>query len=281
MGEIKSVGEMNYFEILAWLGIGSSHPGGFPATQHNLSTLEINPEDLVLDAGCGNGLTACYLAKTRGCKIIGVDLNPQMIENARLRAENEGVSHLVEFRVADVLNLPFPENMFHWVIAESITVFLDKAKVYQEIYRVLKPEGKVADLEMALLEELPLQVKDHMEVCFGPGTNPLPFEAWRQTMLQAGFEDVEIKNPHSLKNSHNINLVVSELRKDWLLIKNLTTKLSSHPGLYRRLQQNAGFTKKYKDYFGFGVVYGRKPTPPPPPQRMSLKKRVFHFIWRK
>jgi len=97
--------------------------------------MQVKTEEYVLDAGCGSGLNACHLAKTIGCKIIGVDINPQMVEKACLRAEKEGVSHLVEFRLADVYDLPFANNHFDLVIAESITVFLDKVKVYQEFYR--------------------------------------------------------------------------------------------------------------------------------------------------
>jgi len=101
------VEEMNYFELLAWLGIGSSHPGGFPATKQNLDAVQVRTEEYVLDAGCGSGLTACHLAKTVGCKIMGVDINPHIIEKARLRAEKEGVSHLAEFSVSDVYELRF------------------------------------------------------------------------------------------------------------------------------------------------------------------------------
>ena len=257
--ENKRVEEMNYFELIAWLGIGSSHPGGFPATKQNLDVLQVNPEDYVLDAGCGSGLTACYLAKIVGCRIIGVDINSQMIEKARLRAEKEGVSHLVDFRVSNVYELPFNDNLFDYVIAESITVFLDKVKVYQEFYRVLKPEGRVADLEMALLKELPSGLRRQMEECFGIGTNPLSFEEWYNALTQAGFLDVEIKNPQALKD--NSNIVMNELKKDWLLVKDLLNKVRRQPRLVNRLQKNAGFMKRNRSYFGFGLIYGRKPTP--------------------
>lgn len=275
-GESKKVEDMNYFELLAWLGVGSSHPGGFPATKQNLEALQIKPEDYVLDAGCGSGLTACHLAKITGCKIIGVDINPQMIEKAVLRAEQEGVSQLVEFKVADVYHLPFAENSFDWIIAESITVFLDKEEVYREFYRVLKPEGRVADHEMALLEELPTHLRNQMEECFGSGTNPLPFEEWRDTLTQAGFQDVEIKNPQPLRN--NSNLILNELKKDWVLIRDLVNKVSAQPGLVGRLQKNAGFTKKNMGYFGFGLIYGRKPTPP---KKLSLRERILNIFFRK
>jgi len=276
--EGKKVEDMNYFELLAWLGIGSSHPGGFPATQQNLDVMQIQTEDYVLDAGCGSGLTACHLAKTRGCKIIAVDINPQMIEKACLRAKKEGVSHLVEFRVADVNILPFADNHFDLVIAESITVFLDKVKVYREFYRVLKPEGRVADLEMALLAELPTNLRVQMEACFGSGTNPLSPEEWLEALTQAGFQDVVIKNPQRMKN--NGNVIMSELKKDWVLVKGLTEKAAYLPSLITRLQKNAGFMKKNRGYFGFGLMCGRKPTPPPPPEKLGFKnwmRQVLHW----
>ncbi len=276
MEEYKRVEDMNYFELLAWLGIGSSHPGGFPATKQNLDVIRVRPEEYVLDAGCGSGLTACHLAKMMGCKIMGIDINPQMVEKAILRAEKEGVSHLVEFRVADVYALPFAKDSFDLVIAESVTVFLDKVKVYREFFRVLKPEGRIADLEMALLRDLPANLRKQLEECFGSGTNPLPFQEWLDALTQAGFQDVDIKNAQPFRNRGNI--IINELKKDWLLIRGLTEKVSRQPGLVPRLQKNAAFMKRYQSYFGFGLVYGRKPTPP---QRMGFIERVRMLIFRK
>ncbi|MDQ7093425.1 methyltransferase domain-containing protein [Desulfosporosinus sp. PR] len=269
---------MNYFELIAWLGVGSSHPGGFPATKQNLEAMEIKPGEYVLDAGCGSGLTACHIAKTIGCKIIGIDISPLMVEKARKRAEREGVSHLVKFEVADVYRLPFEDNLFDLVMAESITVFLDKVKVYREFCRVLKPEGRVADLEMALLKELPPHLKTQMETCFGSGTNPLPFEEWLKTLTEAGFEDVTAKNPQPMRN--NGNLLLGELKKDWLLIKDLPQKIRYQPGLVNRLQRNANFMKYNRSFFGFGLFLGRKPKPTPlPPKTFSywLRKTFLGY----
>jgi len=253
----KNVDEMNYFELLAWLGIGSSHPGGFPATKHNLENLQVSKDDYVLDAGCGSGLTACYLAKTAGCKIMGIDINPQMIEKARQRAEQENLSELLEFQVADVYDLTFPGNSFDLAMAESLTVFLDKVKVYKQFYRVLKPGGRLADLEMALVKELPPEIEEQMHQCFGPGTNPLSFQAWVDALQEAGFEYTGILNPQYLKPGSQ--LIIQELKQDWLLVKDLAEKVIEQPGLLGRLQKNAGFMRKNYGYFGFGMICGRKP----------------------
>ncbi len=276
-GESKRVETMNYFELLAWLGIGSSHPGGFPATKENLEILSIDSAAYVLDAGCGSGLTACYLAKTSGCRIIGIDINPQMIEKASLRAQKEGVAHLVTFQIADAANLPFEDNLFDWVIGESITVFLDKVKVYREFYRVLKPKGKAADLEMALLSDLPDALRKQMKECFGYETDPLSYEKWAATLEEAGFCNVEIKNTQPLKDNRQV--ITNELKKDWILIKDLAGKVSSQPALLPRLQKNASFTKKYRSYFGYGLIFGEKPDvqPTKPSFRTWLARIRF---WR-
>lgn len=276
----KSVEDMNYFELLAWLGIGSSHPGGFPATQQNLNAMQIKPEQYVLDAGCGSGLTACHLAKTKGCKILGIDISPEMVKKAGLRAQKEGVSHLVEFRVADVYQLPFEDNHFDFVMAESITVFLDKVKVYQEFYRVLKPAGRVADLEMVLLAELPANIRLQMESCFGSGTNPLPYEEYLNALTLAGFEDVVLKNPQRMKA--NGNLIYKELKKDWMLVKGLAEKATQLPSLITRLQKNSSFMKKNRSYFGYCLLCGLKPTPPlpRPHKKIGFKdwvRQVLHW----
>jgi len=270
----KRVEDMNYFELLAWLGIGSSHPGGFLATQQNLALMQIKPDEYVLDAGCGSGLTACHLAKTVGCRVVGIDINPQFIDKARHRAEREGVSHLVEFQAADVYHLPFAANSFDVVLAESVTVFLDKGNVYREFWRVLKPQGRVADLEMALLQDLPPNVRTQLEQCYGTGTDPLPFDGWRNALAEAGFEEVEIKNQQPLQNRSN--LLVNELKKDWLLVKDLATKASTQPGLLPRLQKNAGFIKQYQSFFAYGLVCGRKPIP----QQISLPMRIKQILFR-
>lgn len=258
MEEIKKIEDMDYFELLAWLGIGSSHPGGFQSTKQNLDSMQINSQQYVLDAGCGSGLTACYLAKKTGAGIIGIDINPQMIEKARLRAEHEKVSHLVEFKTADIYSLPFPDNFFDWVITESVTIFLDRLKVFHEFYRVLKPQGQVADLEMALLKELPAEVRKQLEECFGPDTNPLPFAEWSCTLSQAGFQDVGIKNPRPLSVGFLGVKGISKIKEDWLLFKDLEDKIKNHPGILLRLKKNADFIKKNKSYFGFGLLYGCK-----------------------
>lgn len=268
---MDKIANMNYFELLAWLGIGSSHPGGFPATRKNLALLEIGENTKVLDAGCGSGVTACYLAKSTGCAITAVDLSEEMIEKAKQRAEREGVASLIQFKVADVNHLPFASNSFDLVLAESLSVFLNKKRVYHEFYRVLKPGGQLADLEMALVKDMPPEVKQGMKECFGESTEPLSFEEWVEELTRAGFEYGGIKNPQYL-NPHS-QQVMQELKKDWVLVKDLAKKLAEQPSLLGRLQKNANFIKRNYSYFGYGLLCGYKP------KRRNWFSQFTEVIW--
>ncbi len=253
---LKKIDEMNYFELLAWLGIGSSHPGGMPYTRQYLPELELSSNHYVLDAGCGTGATTCYLAKQVGCKVLGIDISEEMIAKAQKRAEREGLGELVEFKACDVTHLPLPSSEFDLVLAESLTVFLDKPRVYKEFYRVLKPGGRLADVEMALVQDLTPEVREEMEQCFGPRTQPLSFEGWVGVLQKAGFIYIGTLLPQYLRPGSN--QIVQELRNDWVFIKELVSKIRE-PGLMARLKSNAEFNQRNQAYFGYGVICGRKP----------------------
>ena len=80
-----------------------------------METCDISEGQYVLDVGCGVGLTACYLARTYGCHVVGVDITLGMIDRANERAAKEGLLDLVEFRVADARDLPFDNAVFEVV----------------------------------------------------------------------------------------------------------------------------------------------------------------------
>ena len=95
--------------------IPALHLGGEQATKNLLEMCTITNETRVLDVGCGSGKTACEITKTYGCKITGIDISETMVSNAKKRSKQESLDDLVDFRVADVFNLPFEDNSFDWV----------------------------------------------------------------------------------------------------------------------------------------------------------------------
>jgi ubiquinone/menaquinone biosynthesis C-methylase UbiE len=132
-----------FFDFAAEVGL-TKHIGGLEATENLAQLCQIHKDSLVLDVGCGVGMTPCYLAKKVGCRVIGVDIKEKMIEQSKKRAYHRKVTDRVEFKVADAQDLPFNDGMFNAVITESVTAFpADKQKAVNEYARVTKSGGFV------------------------------------------------------------------------------------------------------------------------------------------
>lgn len=104
--------------------------------------MNITKDDLVLDAGCGNGAPTRLIAKICGCKIIGFDINPHQIKKAIDCDHLEGVNHLIERQVKDVHKLDFPDETFNKIFHnETICHWMNKKVALSDLYRVLKKGG--------------------------------------------------------------------------------------------------------------------------------------------
>ncbi len=99
----------------------------------------------VLDVGSGIGGPARNIAQEFGCRVVGIDLTEEYCSVARMLAERVGLSHLATFRHGNALDLPFPDATFDVVWTQHAAMNIpDKARLYAEAYRVLKPGGALA-----------------------------------------------------------------------------------------------------------------------------------------
>ncbi len=145
----------SFLEHQARIGI-SVHLGGWPATRRLLALCHVAEASEVLDIGCGIGVASAYITRTYRGRVVGVDLSPQMIDWARRRARAAGVEDRITYAVADVLALPFEDDRFDAVIAESVLAFLgDKERAIAEMVRVTRPGGHVGLNEGFLLTHTP------------------------------------------------------------------------------------------------------------------------------
>lgn len=105
---------------------------------------EIKQGERVLDAGCGVGGSSIYLAKNLGCRCTGITLSKKQTQTGASFAAREGVSELVDFQQQDYTNTNFPDNTFDvaWAM-ESMTTAKSKPDFFKEMYRVLKPGGRL------------------------------------------------------------------------------------------------------------------------------------------
>lgn len=99
----------------------------------------------VVDAGCGVGGTAVYLARTRGCRVTGINLSRLHLEMADSKVIDAGLDDRVSFKYADCSrSLPFADNSVDVVVnIESARHYSDRGRFLREVRRILKPGGKI------------------------------------------------------------------------------------------------------------------------------------------
>lgn len=100
----------------------------------------------ILEYGCGTGTSAFDLARC-GANVVGIDISPVRIDQARQRSSIEGLSDRLDFQVGDAEHLPFDDESFDRIVGGAILHHLDLGLAYPEIARVLNPGGFAAFVE--------------------------------------------------------------------------------------------------------------------------------------
>jgi 27-O-demethylrifamycin SV methyltransferase len=116
--------------------------------------LDLKSRQQVLDAGCGRGVTACYLSQKYQVRVTGIDVVDFEITSAKKRAKNLGLNDKTDFRVADYSQTDFPDDMFDALYAnETLSHTPDLPKVFKEFFRIMKHGAKIALFEYTLAED--------------------------------------------------------------------------------------------------------------------------------
>ena len=173
----------------------SFHPGGLTLTERLGVLLELRPGMRVLDVATGRGASALFLAKRFGCEVIGTDLSAEMVRDAEARAENEGLSGLVQFRMGDAEQLPFEAAAFDAVVCEcAFCTFPDKATAAREFTRILRTGGRIGLSDLTRTESLPPALETLMAwvACIA---DALPIAAYLTHLHNAGCNSL-YSEPH-------------------------------------------------------------------------------------
>jgi cyclopropane fatty-acyl-phospholipid synthase-like methyltransferase len=110
-----------------------------------LNILKLSDSQTVLEVATGSGGPAVFMVKEKGCKLVGIDINENGIQNAKKLAAENGLTDKMGFSLADASEkLPFPDETFDALISiDSINHFISRDKVLKEFYRVLKKGGRL------------------------------------------------------------------------------------------------------------------------------------------
>jgi arsenite methyltransferase len=136
------------------LGLGCGNP---------ISMADLKPGETVLDLGSGAGFDAFLAANRVGesGKVIGVDMTPEMVQKARANAAKLNISN-ADFRLGEIEKLPVSDSSVDVVISNCvINLSPDKSAVFGEIYRSLKPGGRIVISDILRSGEMPEEIRSN------------------------------------------------------------------------------------------------------------------------
>jgi ubiquinone/menaquinone biosynthesis C-methylase UbiE len=234
------------------IGLSVLHPGGLRETRKLAQLCKVNRNQKILDLGCGKGSTSILLAKTIGCHVVGVDIDEELLTDARMTAKQRNLNEITEFRYADIENLPFEDNTFDGAIAQAVLVFTNKEKTLREVSRVVKPGGFFGAIELswkqAPTEYIAKRVK---QTLCSVSVEAELHQSWIDHLQKAGLRVVH----DELKD---LRFAMQDMLQDEGLLRGLgVLRGYLKPAARERLSSFSCLFEETDKYLGYGVYVGR------------------------
>jgi SAM-dependent methyltransferase len=180
--------------VLSFDGEASLHPGGVFSTERLFQKLSIDPNDYVLELGCGSAKDLCRLVEKYNCRAIGIDSSDLILKFAKDRVREMGLDSKITIIKGDVANMNFfNDGQFDIVIAQSVLATIpDKDKTAREVSRVLKSGGHFGDIELIWIDEPDDELVYNVEKRIGSFDRPLKSSEWIGLFKKAGLREASI-----------------------------------------------------------------------------------------
>ena len=189
------------------LGLGCGNP---------VALASLKEGEIVLDLGSGGGIDVFLASKKVGPegRVIGVDMTAEMIQRAEATASKHGYTN-VEFRLGEIENLPVEDGSVDTIISNCvINLAPDKLKVFQEAYRVLKPNGRLMVSDLVTEGALPEEVRKSFDAWAECIAGALIKADYLDKIKQAGFTNVKIlsQKPYTIDISQQLKGKITSIQ---------------------------------------------------------------------
>jgi len=192
--EVVASGAARYYSDAELNGLPESVTDISLGCGNPLAISELQPGEVVLDLGSGGGIDCFLAAKQVGPegKVIGLDMTPEMIKLARRNAKKVGATN-VDFRYGEMEEIPLPDQSVDAVISNCvINLSPDKDAVFREVFRILRPGGRMNVSDIVVDGELPQPIRDSLNAWAGCVAGALDESEYLSKISAAGFEDVQV-----------------------------------------------------------------------------------------
>src|SRR5260221_6100078 len=186
------VAQLDPYAFLAVLGKRVIHPGGRRSSEELFRRADFQPDQQVLYVGCRGGTSAIAIARRFRAKVTAVDISPIMLTRASSHVRRTGLAGQVTVTYGNILALDFPDNTFDRVVAEAVTMFVDRPRAVRELIRVCKSDGRVLTTEFFWREPPPPEAREMFlrQVC--PGMQVDALEEWVRLYEGAGLGNTQV-----------------------------------------------------------------------------------------
>jgi len=253
--EAADIERLDPYVFMAVIGKRVIHPGGRAATEQLLERAAIDQDTKVLDVGCGVGTTAITVAERFGADVTAVDIEPLMLRRAHEAVNAADAEESVHVRQGDILALDFPDDAFDVVIAEAVTMFVDRSRAAEELIRVCRPGGRVLATEFMWRRPPSEEAREIFlgQVC--PGLRFDTADDWVRIYTEAGLSNIEIDDgPFEMMTP-----------KGFVQDEGFTRSLSvigrvmTRPAYAKKMAWLMPRMRRAVPYLGYIVISGEKP----------------------